>query len=254
MRLAIYSDLHLEFIPLGDRPAPPLPDDADVVVLAGDIHQGILGLQWAKYEWPGLPIVFVPGNHEFYGAHLFEALAEMRQVAERLGIHLLANNVATLGDVRFLGTPLWTDFSLAGTPHDSALDARCDISDFRRIRENNGCLTTNTMAQLNREARAFLREELQKPWAGKTVVVTHWLPHPDCIAPQFRESELSPYFCCDCSDLLNDFNIDVWAYGHSHGSRDFVHPSGCRIISNQRGYPSESAVASGFRRDCVVEI
>ncbi len=61
MRLQILSDLHLEF---GDRQRPrPL---ADVVVLAGDIHQGKAGLTWAKRNFPNTPVIYVLGNHEFY--------------------------------------------------------------------------------------------------------------------------------------------------------------------------------------------
>ena len=254
MKFAIFSDLHIEHITQHGRKPAPLPVDANAVILAGDIHRTTKGLIWARETWPDLPIIYTPGNHEFYGSHLFGTLAEIRKVAAELDIFLLSNNAAVLGNTRILGTPLWTDFSLYGTSAESARLAERVINDFRVIRENNGPLTAKTMVQLNWEARAFLREELKKPWDGKTVIVTHWLPHPECIAQQFKGSELSPYFCRDCSDLLNEFDIDLWVYGHSHGSGDYLHPSGCRIISNQRGYPHESPVANGFRIDCVVEI
>ena len=41
MRLHILSDLHLEFSPYGDDLEPV---QADVVVLAGDIHNGAKGV------------------------------------------------------------------------------------------------------------------------------------------------------------------------------------------------------------------
>jgi len=49
MRLHILSDLHLEFSPYGDDLDPV---QADVVVLAGDIHNGALGVQWASKRFP----------------------------------------------------------------------------------------------------------------------------------------------------------------------------------------------------------
>ena len=48
--------------------------DADAVILAGDIHRTTQGLRWARERWPDLPMVYVPGNHEFYGSHLFGML------------------------------------------------------------------------------------------------------------------------------------------------------------------------------------
>lgn len=250
MKFAIFSDLHIDqVLRHGSKPAP-LSVDADAVILAGDIHRTTQGLRWARERWPDLPMVYVPGNHEFYGSHLFGMLSEMRKVAAGVDIYLLSNNAVVLGDTRILGTILWTNFALSGTAAESARVAERFINDFRVIRENAGPLTSRTMTRLNSEARAFLREELKKPWDGKTVIVTHWLTHPECIIAKYRGSELSPYFCCDCSDLLIEFKIDLWVYGHSHGSGDFVHPHGCRIVSNQRGYPHECSVVNGFRSDC----
>jgi predicted phosphodiesterase len=61
MRIRVLSDLHLEF-----REWNPPKADADVVVLAGDIHVGVKGIEWARRSFPAIPIVYVPGNHEFY--------------------------------------------------------------------------------------------------------------------------------------------------------------------------------------------
>ena len=129
--------------------------------------------------WPDMPLVYVPGNHEFYGSHLFGMLSEMRKVAAGLDIYLLSNNAVVLGDTRILGTILWTDFALSGSAAESARVAERFINDFRVIRENARPLTGKTMTRLNSEARAFLREELKKPWDGKTVIVTHSLHHPE---------------------------------------------------------------------------
>ena len=70
MKIRILSDLHLEFFEW----TPP-PVEADVVVLAGDIHVGVRGLEWAQARFPSTHIVYA-GNHEFYGARLHEMLTE----------------------------------------------------------------------------------------------------------------------------------------------------------------------------------
>lgn len=66
-KIRVFSDLHLEF-----QDWVPPSSDADTVVLAGDIHIGLLGVEWARRTFPLCPVVYVPGNHEFYGGNLPE--------------------------------------------------------------------------------------------------------------------------------------------------------------------------------------
>lgn len=61
MRILVLSDLHVEFAPF--EPNLKATDLADVVVLAGDIHQGVTGLTWARQNFPRKEIVYVAGNH-----------------------------------------------------------------------------------------------------------------------------------------------------------------------------------------------
>jgi 3',5'-cyclic AMP phosphodiesterase CpdA len=62
MRIRIFSDLHLEATPFDPPPVP-----ADVVVLAGDIHNGPAGIEWARRAFTQ-PVVYVAGNHEPFDA------------------------------------------------------------------------------------------------------------------------------------------------------------------------------------------
>lgn len=114
MKLAVFSDLHLDQVEAISMPLPQLPTSADIIILAGDIHQTTHGLDYAASHWPDREIIYVPGNHEFFGTNMFALLDQMRRKAAQLSIRFLSNNVATVGTVRFLGTPLYTDFSLYG--------------------------------------------------------------------------------------------------------------------------------------------
>jgi predicted phosphodiesterase len=59
MKLNILSDLHLT------RGALVKPEnDADAVILAGDIARPKQALSWASDL--GKPVLYIPGNHEFY--------------------------------------------------------------------------------------------------------------------------------------------------------------------------------------------
>ncbi len=76
MRLHILSDLHLEFAPFVTPDAVP-----DAVILAGDIHTGRNGLKWALQTFPDHPVIYVLGNHEFYGQKLQKLVVELREMA-----------------------------------------------------------------------------------------------------------------------------------------------------------------------------
>jgi hypothetical protein len=81
MKVRILSDLHLEF-----QDWKPPKVDADVVVLAGDIHVGARGVDWARRSFPLSPVVYVPGNHEFYGEHIQAVTEELLVRGRRLGV------------------------------------------------------------------------------------------------------------------------------------------------------------------------
>jgi len=101
MKIRVLSDLHLEF---QQWIAPKA--DADVVVLAGDIDVGIHGVEWARSSFPLNPIVYVPGNHEFYGGHMQDLLEELIVQGRRMGVDVLDGRGIVIGGVRFLGVTL----------------------------------------------------------------------------------------------------------------------------------------------------
>ena len=74
MKLHVLSDLHLEFNPRHPPWNPPATG-ADVVILAGDIHNGTAGIDWAEQAFAGTPVICVPGNHQPYGTRHDPALA-----------------------------------------------------------------------------------------------------------------------------------------------------------------------------------
>ena len=107
MKLHIVSDLHTEFADF----TPP-DTDADVVVLAGDVGVGTAGVEWAARRFRAIPVLYVPGNHEYYD-HDLRNVDDLRAAAPD-HIHVLDKEVLELGGVRFLGATLWTDFRLHG--------------------------------------------------------------------------------------------------------------------------------------------
>jgi predicted MPP superfamily phosphohydrolase len=130
MKIAVYSDLHLEF----QDWAPPADLQVDVVVLAGDIYPGEEGVEWAKKSFDR-PVIYVAGNHDYWNGKDYRyTLEKLRKVAEGSHVHFLHNDAVVIDGWRFVGSTLWTDFKLNGQQPLSMLDARQMMNDFKNIR------------------------------------------------------------------------------------------------------------------------
>ena len=151
MKLYILSDLHLEF---SDMDIVHTDAGADVIVLAGDIHKGERGISWARETFPDKEIVYVSGNHEFYGKHRLDTLARMRIAAKACGVHFLDDESVVIGEVRFLGATLWTDFLLFGSTERPwcMRDAQNNMNDFRVIYEGDKVFSPSDSVFLNRQS------------------------------------------------------------------------------------------------------
>lgn len=247
MKLHILSDLHVEFADF-----EPPETDADVVVLAGDIGVGTGGLQWARSRFPDTPIVYVPGNHEYYD-HDLRLIDELKAIAPD-NIYVLNDDQVAIGNVRFVGSVLWTDFELFGIGDKffSMQRARQLMPDFSVIRDNEHAFTPERSITLHRTSRAWLESTLGEPFNGKTVVVTHHAPSSKSVAPRFVSDLLSPAFASHLEALVDASQPALWIHGHMHDPFDY-HLNHTRVICNPRGYPEE-ADASGFVPDLVVEV
>ena len=105
MKIQVLSDLHLEH----GGVVPAHQPDADVVVLAGDLMPYTEGLveELAEY-WSTAPhIVYVLGNHEFYGTDIDETRARLADECAGAGIHLLDPGMVRIGGVRFIARRAW---------------------------------------------------------------------------------------------------------------------------------------------------
>jgi 3',5'-cyclic AMP phosphodiesterase CpdA len=234
VRIRIHSDLHLEFLDW-----KPPPAQADVVVLAGDIDKGARGIEWARRSFPDLPIIYVPGNHEFYGGEMHEVLTALRNGARRYDVELLDSGICELAGTRFLGATLWTDFALYGSTQEelerSMAEARFLVNDFRLIRFGERTLLSPERArEIHQDQLRWLKLKLLEPFNGPTVVVTHHLPHPRSARLTYRGDRLNAAFASDLSDLVGP-PISLWIHGHTHDSYDYA-VNGTRVVCNPRGY------------------
>ncbi|MCA9284637.1 MAG: metallophosphoesterase [Phycisphaerales bacterium] len=230
MRVRVLSDVHLEFGAF----VPPKAD-ADVVVLAGDIGCGIEGVRWAARSFPGIPCIYVPGNHEFYGSAVQDILRKLAAEAKALGIELLNDSLCTIGGVRFLGSTLWTDFNLLGDRPRALAVAGSSLSDFRRIRvapRYRRLRPEDTWGWHDRAVR-WLRSQFLDD--TPTVVVTHHAPTIRSVAEHHRQDPLCAAFASALDEVVAQSAAKLWIHGHTHRSVDF-RINRTRVLSNQRGY------------------
>jgi predicted phosphodiesterase len=248
MRLHILSDLHLEF-----EPFTPPAVEADVVILAGDVGTGRNGLKWALKTFPDRPVIYVLGNHEFYGQKLQKLIKELQELADGTNIRLLENEQCSIGEVVFLGATLWTDFGLNGNPVVSEVVAQTGMNDYRRIRTlpRYSRLRPSDTRRLHIQSRQWLEDRVLSLKGRKVVVVTHHAPSRESIPPAFDGDPCNPAFASDLSRFIVESEARLWVHGHIHCCCDYA-VGKTRVIANPRGYPTEPR--TGFDPGLIVEV
>ena len=234
LKLHVVSDLHLSQAGL-ELPAT----DADLVVLAGDVARPSDAVAWASGL--GKPVLYVPGNHEFYGGSLEGRLAELRALTRGTPVRLLHDEEIVIEGVRILGTTLWTEFRLPDLPQQAVAEraATSFMRDFARIRLREGeeaLLRADDCTALFRRHSQWLRGRLAQPHAGPTVVISHHAPSMRSIHSRFAGSAVNLCFVSDAEHLLQ--GVDLWVHGHTHDSFDY-RVGATRVVCNPRGYVRE---------------
>ena len=255
MKLHVLSDLHLEFADFA-----PASNTADVIVLAGDIGLCSKGVTWARKSFPKQEIIYVAGNHEFYGSQRSHVIEDIQNACAENSIHFLDDDGIELHDlqlntpVRFLGATLWTDFLLFGEDHKSKCLSYGELylNDFRRIRDGGRNFSPRKSIQLHEKSLVWLQKELESPFNGKTVVVTHHLPSILSVAERYKPDLLSACFSSELAHLFG--KMSLWIHGHTHDSCDYL-MNGTRVVCNPRGYVrSNHAENPKFDPTLIIEI
>ncbi|MER2251509.1 metallophosphoesterase [Methylorubrum podarium] len=260
-RLWIFSDLHQEWPENAWDPTAHAPAGGfDVAVVAGDVHMPLTrSLDWLAERLPGMPVIYVPGNHDFWWDRgeerytIYDQLERGRERAATLGIHLLLDDAVVIGGTRFLGGTLWTDFRLGslGLTHAfRSAQGHFGMVDYRRIRtgpRSRNRIEPGEVLAMHRTTRAFIEAELARPHDGSSVVVTHHAPHPDSLPDP--HADLTWCYASDLTDLVVDRGPDLWMHGHVHHAVDYG-VGRTRVICNARGHTDE---ATGFLSGLVVE-
>lgn len=262
MKIALCSDLHLEFAPLEITNT----ENADVLVLAGDIMvaadledfaPGYVHPDWANL----LParaekaqmyrdflamcsrefkhVLFVAGNHEFYNGKWQQTLVTLRAECSVFdNVHFMENDTFVLDDVTFVGGTLWTDMN-RGDPLTKQIVSN-SMNDYRIIRVESrdyGRLRPDDTLARHIATVEYIRQVANANPDGKVVVVGHMAPSKLSTHPRYAdEHHMNGGYSSDLSEfILARPQIKLWVHGHTH--HPFAYTIGkCRITANPRGY------------------
>ena len=243
MKIRLLSDLHTEFrLPYKTHEMSEYRGE-DVLVLAGDIASGSTNTMDVIKHFldQGFPkVIYVPGNHEYYGTTIEDFNTKMfEKCADTPGAYYLNQNNITFDGVLFIGATLWTNFS--DNPIVQSVCGRA-INDFRQIKN----FKTRDAYDLYYKHLNHIKMHYETRSTRKTVIVTHFLPARECIAPRWRGSDLlNDYFANDLGSMIADMENTTWLFGHTHDAVDFTLGT-TRLVCNPHGYYNALNDGVGF--------
>jgi len=289
MKIAICSDLHLEFGPI----TLENPGDVDVLILSGDIcvardlmehdPMGIVDFgKSSRYhtffqncgkEFPH--VLYVAGNHEHYHGDFKDTISDLKsRLAYIDNLHILDREIFELNDTVFVGGTLWTDMNKEDPLTLHAI--RTMMNDFRCVDNSNRVVNYKTYDDVENPDKPTFRtrpaifcpedavEEHKKmlgyikhiytdmpPWKQMVVVGHHTPSHQSCH-PRYKKDDLmNGGYHSDLSEFILDRpGIKLWTHGHTHELFDYMIGT-TRVVCNPRGYIGYEQLADDFKLKVV---
>lgn len=240
-KILILDDLHFEYEDGDEKLFPKIEDEYDIAILAGDISTRDRGVQWAM-DYFQCPVVYVPGNHEFWSTNIINHRKKLQEITENSHIHVLDNREVIIHGIRFLGSTLWTDFSAWHDPHAASIAAgrgkhfyENGSKDFRKITSvGYRKLLPYEMIKMAQENKNWLLQKFLEPFDGPTIVVSHHPPSLKSLKQGKANDILDATDANDWDDVVIKSNAVAWIHGHTHHSNHYK-IGNTEIISNPMG-------------------
>jgi len=268
--VTIVSDLHLEFggITITN------PQKADVLILSGDImiadkisatevktadryiHTQRYKEFFDRVSLEFKHVVYVAGNHEFYGGKWNKSLDDIREfLVNYPNVYFLEGEMIELDDVVYMGGTLWTDMNKGDplTLH-STRDLMTDFSIIRNDVLGYRKLSPADTVIRHRKTLQYFKFIAQEHKDKKIVMVGHHAPHQKSISPRYADQFLmNGAYASDLSEFILDHpQIKLVTHGHMHNSTDYM-IGDTRVICNPRGYTPDD-LNNEFNEYLTVEV
>lgn len=267
MKILIASDLHLRIAAAreGVDLFSDVDVDANVAVVAGDVCDGLAGVEWlGETLAQRMDVVCVLGNHDLYGEDMLGGYERAFEIANRYDrLHLLQDSAVVIQGVRFIGSTLWTDYKLfedggGASAAECMRVAKYELADYGEIYAAGAehgrmgrLLTAKDTIGHHERSVAYLASLFGDEFDGQTVVVSHHAVSARSICKRFADNLTSAGFASNLDGLVELSGAALWVHGHVHHSV-YYKIGQTRVVCNARGY--ESVANAGFRLGMVVEL
>ncbi len=267
MRIRFMSDLHLEFLcrHKAAKAGPNLskilrenvkkwwsfdPVEADITILAGDIHSNPEYVQDLLEVFPKIGYIF--GNHEYYrkGVDVKSARAEFASKITDPNFHFLDDSFIEVDGKIIFGGTMWTNLELYGpSVRDELLfwghRMMNDYSGMRTYGEDTDFRPKHTV-EMHNETLAQMKIVRAAHPDQDMVVVTHHGPHENSVHISYRyppgseRAAMNAFYVSDLTNVIEEVKPKLWIHGHVHNSFDYK-VGETRVLTNPRGYPLNEA-------------
>lgn len=238
MKVAICSDLHLEFAPL----TLENPGGVDVLILSGDIlvendleiydsrqiEMGFMGrrsIMWHTFfeecceAFPH--VLYVAGNHEHYHGDFKYTLTNLKnKLAAHKNLHVLDKEVFKLDGVTFVGSTLWTDMNKRDPLTLHAISSM--MNDFRCVKNSNREVFRTVPLYKKDDDGKLVMEMNDKGYMNYVEIGSKKKAEPSRFSPEDAADENEK--CFGYIKHIVSENDKVVVIGHHTPSRQSMHP------------------------------
>lgn len=257
MKINIISDLHINKAPYEQNFI-----SSDLLIIAGDtcpLHDEEILHSFLQTIPKSQRTLYLLGNHEFLFTPANTVIPRLREIMKSYPhIQVVDNETITIGNVRFLCSTLWSDFLGNGEIHyqtNKQLITNTFLSNNTFFHNKYGekkLVTVDDVENKAIKAKQYLENELNTPFSGKTVVVTHFAPFKKSEEVKFAGS-ITSAFWVNSLEHLQKYQPHFWLHGHIHEHKDYLTPQGTRVIANPRGNKIKTFNES-FNPDFIIDI
>lgn len=266
MKIAVASDVHLEFGPL----ELVNTHGADVLILSGDICiardlgdrdvHNLLGEHTKSHRYHQFfescaarfnHVIYIAGNHEHYHGDYATTVPRLKEKLSYLkNLHVMEKESITLDDVTFVCGTLWTDMNREDP--ETLFGVRGVMNDFRIIRYGDHKFLPQDTVDDHKAMLTVIRDTVSANPTGKFVVVGHHSPSRLSTHPRYKDEVIvNGAYSSDLSELMLDHpQIRLWTHGHTHHEFDYMIGT-CRVVCNPRGYIGYEDQASTWQLKTV---
>lgn len=282
----VASDIHLDGDVEGKkfnpeslwRPKEMENDKNTTLILAGDLWESnkiisFHGTCWIEdvakqFQY----VIIVLGNHDYYGGRLGREASRLKEGLAQKGIqnvHVLDNEVIKVGDVKVIGTTLWSSFNqgnelslrYANEGYPNERGGFRTLNDMKYIRnETFRKVRAQELMREHRKSILFLNQVAKRESnQEKVLIISHHAPSIKAIPEEWKFEAVGDLkwheggaYASDLEEEKKHWEIDCWIHGHTHEAKQYDW-GGTPVLVNPRGHGKDQIAKTGFNEYCLLD-